>query len=108
MDETAGVVAIFRSTRTDSDEAGYQEWVARLEPLVRSSPGYISHESFRDEATRRGVTIAYFSDESSLRAWGSHSTHRDAQALGRSSFYEDYTIDVARVLRTRHWRAAGA
>jgi heme-degrading monooxygenase HmoA len=108
MNDPGPVVAIFRSTRTSDDEAGYREWSARLESLVAESPGYLSHESFRDATTRRGITIAYFSDEEALRAWGTDATHRDAQQLGRSSFYEAYSIEIARVVRSRSWSATAA
>jgi len=103
MDDDHHVVCIFRSTRTDHSSADYAEWSERLDQLVVTVPGYIGHVSFRDETTGRGVTISYFESMASLSTWRRNAVHREAQALGRSNFYEEYEIEVAEIIRHYEW-----
>jgi heme-degrading monooxygenase HmoA len=104
MSEEPHVVCIFRSVRTDRSEAAYEQWSERMDELVVAMPGYIGHTSYRDHATARGVTISYFRSMSELVAWKNEPEHLEAQALGRSSFYSEYEIEVAEIVRHYEWR----
>jgi heme-degrading monooxygenase HmoA len=77
-----------------------------MDALVVTMPGYIGHSSFRDDATRRGVTISYFSSMADLVAWKQVLEHREAQALGRTAFYSDYEIEVAEIVRHYEWTSS--
>lgn len=68
-------------------------------------PGYIDHVSFREESSGRGITVSYFESMASLELWREDPVHREAQALGRSNFYEEYEIEVAEIVRHHDWRA---
>ena len=103
MERPLPIACIFRSTRTDHDEADYQAWSARIELLVASAPGYRTHVSLRDPVTREGVTIAYFDDLESIAAWRDHGEHVRAQQLGRERFYDDYIVQIAPVVREYSW-----
>jgi heme-degrading monooxygenase HmoA len=92
-------VVIFRSTRTDENDLLYAEWSQRMSQAVTAIDGYISHVGFRDAQTREGVTIAYFETEEAIRTWREFPEHLAAQVLGRSSFYENYSVEVAEVVR---------
>jgi heme-degrading monooxygenase HmoA len=74
-----------------------------MDELVATMPGYISHVSFRDEASNRGVTISYFGSMAELEAWRRVPEHLEAQALGRASFYSEYEIEVAEIVRHYEW-----
>jgi heme-degrading monooxygenase HmoA len=100
------VVCIFRSTRTDHSSAEYEEWSNRMDQLVVTMPGYISHASFFDTPSRTGITVSYFRSMKLLDAWREAPEHRAAQALGRTSFYEDYEIEVAEIVRHYEWTAS--
>lgn len=104
MKEDSHVVCIFRSTRNPDSPSHYDEWSERMDRLVETMPGYIGHVSFREESTGRGVTISYFENMVSLEQWRNDPTHREAQALGRSDFYEEYEIEVAEIVRHQEWR----
>jgi heme-degrading monooxygenase HmoA len=106
MSDELHVACIFRSTRNDQASAEYAEWSQRMDQLVRTTPGYIGHVSFRDELTGRGVTISYFESMTSLAKWREQPVHREAQALGRSRFYDEYEIEVAEIVRHHEWRAS--
>jgi len=67
---------IFRSIRTADFADLYEEHSARMEALVKSIKGYISHYSHRDPETREGITISYFESLESIREWREHPEHR--------------------------------
>jgi heme-degrading monooxygenase HmoA len=92
-------VVIFRSTRTDENDLLYAEWSQQMSQAVTRIDGYISHVGFRDSQTREGVTVAYFETEEAIRRWREFPEHLAAQELGRSSFYENYSVEVAEVVR---------
>lgn len=55
-------------------------------------------ESTRDD-TGLGITISYWQDEDSLTAWKDVSEHLLAQKLGKTRWYDHYTLRVAKVER---------
>jgi heme-degrading monooxygenase HmoA len=103
MSSDSHVVCIFRSVRTDHSTSEYEEWSRRMDELVATMPGYIGHTSVRDSATGRGVTVSYFRSMADLVAWKQVPEHLDAQALGRKSFYTEYEIEVAEIVRHYEW-----
>lgn len=101
-------VVIFRSTRTTAHDHEYGAWVDRMNTEVAEIDGYLSHTSFRDQATREGITVAYFTDENAIRRWREFPDHLQAQTLGRERFYAEYRIDVAEIVRSSTWSSCGA
>ena len=94
-------VVIFTSRRTEGDE-GYGDTAARMDELSRQQPGYLGMESVRG-ADGVGVTVAYFADPESIRAWKQQEDHLVAQRLGREKWYDAYSIRVCRVERSYGW-----
>lgn len=105
-DVPSGAVAvIFTSVRrggVDADDAGYGEMAQRMADLSARQPGYLGVESVRDPATRRGITVSYWTDDASARAWKQVSEHLLAQERGRSRWYDEYSVVVAQVTRAYH------
>lgn len=66
--------------------------------LAESQPGYLGVETTRDEAGL-GITVSYWQDEASLIAWKEVAQHLLAQKLGKTRWYEHYTLRVAKVER---------
>jgi heme-degrading monooxygenase HmoA len=97
------IACIFLSTRTQDHDDEYEAWSVRLDEMVRATPGYLSHESVRDPLSRRGITVAYFDSEASMEHWRTIPEHLEAQNLGRRSFYEEYTVQLVRVVDERSW-----
>jgi heme-degrading monooxygenase HmoA len=93
------VVVIFTSRRTLSHDDEYDAMSARMVELVQGHPGFIEMTSVRDPQTREGVTVAYFRDEESVRAWKAHAEHAEAQRQGMTELYEAYRVTVAYVER---------
>jgi heme-degrading monooxygenase HmoA len=84
---------VFTSLRTEGD-AGYASMAARMDELARQQPGYLGFESARSEI---GITVSYWRDLESVRAWKQQLEHLDAQRRGRDEWYETYTVRVCRV-----------
>lgn len=93
------VVVIFTSRRTPAHGDEYEALSARMVELVQDHPGFIEMTSVRDPRTREGITVAYFRDEESVRAWKAHVEHAEAQRRGIAELYEAYRVTVASVER---------
>ena len=99
------VAVIFTSTRTEGDDEAYAVAAARMVKLAAGQPGYEGIESVRDPVTRRGITVSYWTDDASARAWKGVAEHLVAQQSGRERWYSSYEVVVAEVTRTyRHPR----
>jgi heme-degrading monooxygenase HmoA len=89
------VAVIFTSVRTDGDN-GYAVMSRRMDELAAGQPGYLGIEAARDEL---GITVSYWADEESARAWKQVAEHLVAQQRGRDAWYSDFRVRVAVVSR---------
>jgi len=87
---------IFTSARTAVAE-GYAETSARMLELAAEQDGFLGVESARDDSL--GITVSYWASLEAIRAWKRNAEHRIAQERGRSDWYREYAIRVARVER---------
>lgn len=71
----------------------YAEVAERMIALARSMPGFEEFKTFRADDGERVSIIAFESLETHT-AWRDHPEHREAQALGRAKFYDEYSILV--------------
>lgn len=94
---------IFSNQRGEGNEELYEETAAAMVNLASQQPGYLSHESVRGE-DGFGITISYWSDEASIKAWKENVDHLAAQRAGFETFYERFTLRIARVESLRTWR----
>ncbi|HWA86886.1 MAG TPA: antibiotic biosynthesis monooxygenase [Opitutus sp.] len=88
---------IFTSRRTEGDR-GYAEMAARMVELGSRCDGFLGIESARGP-DGVGLTVSYWRDEASIRAWHQDVEHRKAQRGGQETWYADYEVRVARVER---------
>jgi heme-degrading monooxygenase HmoA len=88
---------IFSSLRT-SDDNGYGRTAERMVELAKTQPGYLGVESARG-VDGFGITVSYWQDETSIRAWKAHAEHLIAQETGIRHWYEHYELRVAKVER---------
>lgn len=98
------VAVIFTNRRAAWGEAAadvaYGTAADRMEELAATIPGYLGIESSRS-ADGTGITVSYWESEEAIAEWRRHPEHLDAQASGRSDWYEWYELRVARVERAR-------
>ena len=86
---------IFTSLRTDGDD-GYRAMAKRMGELAAEQPGYLGIESARDGL---GITVSYWANDDSARAWKQIGEHLVAQHTGQERWYSDYRVRVATVHR---------
>ena len=86
---------IFSSLNTEVGD-GYAETAARMVELAAQQPGFLGVESAREEL---GITVSYWSDLDSIKAWKRNAEHLVAQKMGREKWYSSYKTRIARVER---------
>ncbi len=86
---------IFTNLRTEGDQ-GYAAMAERMVELARQQPGFLGVESARDGV---GITVSYWRDLESIRAWKAHPEHLEAQRLGHERWYANATTRIALVER---------
>ena len=97
---------IFTSQRTTDDESGYAQMADRMDLLARQQPGFLGVESWRD-SNGSGVTISYWTDLASIRAWRDNLEHRSAQEKGKKTWYESFQLRICRVEQSHSFPPAG-
>ncbi len=90
--------AVIFTAQRNAGDFGYGTMAGRMMALAEAQPGYIGVESARDE-DGLGITVSYWKDEESILAWKAEAEHLAAQTLGKSRWYAQYTLRVARVER---------
>ena len=90
---------IFTSVRTPADPEGYEQMAERMVELAHEQPGFLGVESARG-ADGLGITVSYWESEAAIRQWREHAEHLVAQSKGRSKWYAQYELRIARVERT--------
>ena len=98
------VAVIFHSVRRAGDGAdagadGYAAMADAMEALAAQQPGYLGVRSARDAHTSEGITVSYWRDDASARAWKAVAEHLEAQRRGRDEWYAEYAVVVAEVIR---------
>jgi len=95
---------IFTSKRAGDE--GYAEVSARMEELGAQQPGFLGIESVH-AADGSGITVSYWHDLESIRAWKANEEHRTAQQRGRAEWYARYVTRVCRVEREYSFEGGG-
>lgn len=86
---------IFTSVRTEGDD-GYGAMAQKMLDLAAQQPGFLGIESARNET---GITVSYWADLASIKAWKENVEHREAQALGRGKWYATFKTRICKVER---------
>jgi heme-degrading monooxygenase HmoA len=100
------IAVIFASQRTTADSAGYREASAAMEALAAVQPGYVGMISARGD-DGYGITVSFWDDEESARAWRHHPEHSIIRDRGRSVWYDHFQLDVAHISRCYDWKKHG-
>jgi heme-degrading monooxygenase HmoA len=96
------ISVIFVAQRTDADAVGYADAAAMMETLAAQQKGYIAMDSVRG-SDGLGITVSYWTDEASAKAWRDHPEHMAVRDAGRDLWYSDYSLHVAEVTRSYDW-----
>lgn len=92
--ETPCYAVIFTSVRTEGDN-GYAAMAREVLELARQQPGFLGFESARNET---GISVSYWKDLESIRAWKEHPVHRQAQQRAHD-WYSSFRVRICKVER---------
>ena len=87
---------IFTSRYSSKAAKGYAEAAQHMLDLAAMQPGYLGVESARGD-DRLGITVSYWKDLESIKAWKQVTEHMEAQKRGRESWYEHYEVRISKV-----------
>lgn len=87
-------VVIFASDLRD-DSIGYEQMAKRMLEVAEEQPGFLGAQSVRDG--KAGITVSYWASMDDIKAFKSHPKHQQAQALGKSDWYQSYQVTIAKV-----------
>ncbi len=90
---------IFTSHRRDGDN-GYGKMAAHMVELAATQPGFLGVESAREGV---GITVSYWADLDSIKAWKENVEHVIAREQGRDLWYSEYKTRIAKVERDYGW-----
>lgn len=86
---------IFTSVRA-GDDPDYGQTAGRMVQLAFQQPGFLGVEH---AGASSGITVSYWKDLDSIRAWKNHAEHMEAQRRGREGWYEAFKTRIALVER---------
>ncbi|MCC2615728.1 antibiotic biosynthesis monooxygenase [Aestuariibacter halophilus] len=86
---------IFTSVMAD-ETSGYDAMAEKMVSLAQQQPGFLGMDSARSDL---GITVSYWRDLDSIRAWKSNPQHQVAQSKGQAQWYQGYTVRIAKVER---------
>ena len=94
------VAVIFEVCPANGKWNEYLDMAAKLRPELDKIKGFISIERFQSITDPGKVlSLSFWEDENSLTEWRNIEMHRQAQAAGRTSVFNDYRLRVAHVVR---------
>jgi heme-degrading monooxygenase HmoA len=70
--------------------------------VAQRTPGYRGIDSVR-AADGLGITVSYWADDASAKAWRDHPDHAAIRDAGRDRWYSRYDLHVAAVTRSYDW-----
>ncbi|MFK8046678.1 MAG: antibiotic biosynthesis monooxygenase [Crocinitomicaceae bacterium] len=84
---------IFASIRTEGDN-GYEERADKMMDLAKKQSGFLGVDFARSEI---GITVSYWQNLESIDLWRRHSEHQLAKEKGKTDWYKNYTLRIAKV-----------
>ena len=101
------MVILFRSKLTAAAGEDYARMSDDMAAHARTFPGFVDVKGFKAEDGER-LTVVWWQDQDTLRAWATDARHRVAQPTGRRKWYEYYKMDIAEIVRVRNFERPAA
>lgn len=86
--------AVIFTSLLSPESHGYGEIADRMVGLVAGQAGYLGHESAREGL---GITVSYWKDLESIKAWKENAEHAEARKQGRDTFYSGFKVRICKV-----------
>ena len=88
--------AVIFTSEMSENHLGYSEMAEQMADLAKQQPGYLGHETAREEL---GITVSYWESLEAIKNWKNQTELLFAQKKGREEWYAKYKIRIARVER---------
>eukprot|EP00934_Nitzschia_sp_Nitz4_P006627 Nitzschia sp. Nitz4//scaffold392_size11901//3792//4259//NITZ4_009019-RA/size11901-processed-gene-0.6-mRNA-1//-1//CDS//3329550213//6617//frame0 len=88
-----------------SGPGSYEEMGGRMVELAKQQDGFLGIEGTRNAETGLGITVSYWRDMESIRAWKANTEHCFAQKMGREGWYQRYRLSVTKVVKDYSFEA---
>ena len=82
---------IFTSHRTEGDN-NYSKMADKMVELASQQPGFLGVESARGSV---GITVSYWKDLKSIKAWKQNAEHIMAQKRGKEAWYTEFKTRIS-------------
>ena len=89
---------IFKATVAEFDDE-YFRVAERLKDLAFKKYGCQDFVSVTEGDEE--IAISYWQTEQQIRDWKNDPEHRLAQAKGRNKWYESFSVEICKIVRTR-------
>jgi heme-degrading monooxygenase HmoA len=96
------LVILFRSTLTPEAGEDYGDMGDAMLEHARSQPGFVDYKQYHTDDRER-LTVVWWKDEATLEQWRNDSRHVAAKKMGRDRWYQDYHIEIAKVVHEAHY-----
>ena len=94
------IAVIFEVEPKAKHRQDYLDTASALRAHLEAVEGFISIERFESlTAPGKILSLSFFEDETAVTAWRNITEHRAAQALGRETYFADYRLRIAGVIR---------
>jgi heme-degrading monooxygenase HmoA len=94
------IAVIFEVEVAPGQRDGYLDMAAAMRAHLAQIDGFVSVERFESLTTPgKLLSLSVWEDEAALDRWRQLPAHRCAQAQGRDTFFTDYRLRVAGVIR---------
>ena len=87
---------IFTSERSPAEPDEYAAMAERMVEQARQQPGFLGINCARG-SDGVGITVSYWRDLESIKAWKNVAEHQAAQQLGREKWYRNFEVRICRV-----------
>lgn len=94
------IAVIFEVKPAEGCKQEYFNLAAELKPILEQVEGFISIERFQSLVDPRKIlSLSFFQDDAAVSEWRKTLEHRNIQAKGRASVFDNYRLRVASVIR---------
>ena len=88
--------AVIFTSLLNSNSEGYEETADRMVELANKEDGFLGLETARDKI---GITVSYWKDLDSIKNWKENIEHAEARKKGKSKWYANFKVRIAKVER---------
>ncbi|AWH87444.1 antibiotic biosynthesis monooxygenase family protein [Limnobaculum parvum] len=94
------IAVIFEVQIKPGHKQAYLDLAAELKPLLSEIDGFISIERFESlSEPGKVLSLSFWRDEQAVQQWRQLALHRQAQAKGRATIFNDYRLKIAGIIR---------